>query len=187
MALTASSIEVVAIDRVKQPWLIPHLLRMPNSLFLIIARKMLDVDPLAKSSMSQDLERSTFSVAFFFFLLFFFFFFFFFPFFFFFLFLVYSQTPFAFTFLFPSEHETEIDFLQGEIIRAGRKVQFSTPINSAIYKLILDQQTARKGVCSCCSLCAFLDLSLSLFHSLPLRFFLQCFLFCLATPTNMLI
>merc|ERR1712107_139873 len=73
---------------------------MPDAVFFVVAKKMLDVDPTAKSSMFQDLER---------------------------------------------KQPTEIDFLQGEIIRTGRKAGVATPINSAVYKLIVERQDTREG------------------------------------------
>jgi 2-dehydropantoate 2-reductase len=39
------------------PFLIPFVLMLPNWLFKILARKMLAIDPLARSSMWDDLER----------------------------------------------------------------------------------------------------------------------------------
>ncbi|RTL72234.1 MAG: 2-dehydropantoate 2-reductase [Hyphomicrobiales bacterium] len=37
--------------------LVPHILRLPNALFLVIARGMLAIDPSARSSMWEDLTR----------------------------------------------------------------------------------------------------------------------------------
>ncbi|MBZ9656629.1 2-dehydropantoate 2-reductase [Phyllobacterium lublinensis] len=39
------------------PLLLPWILRLPNFLFRIIAKKMLNIDPRARSSMWEDLER----------------------------------------------------------------------------------------------------------------------------------
>lgn len=39
------------------PWLLPHVLSLPDPLFRVIARRMLTIDPLARSSMWEDLER----------------------------------------------------------------------------------------------------------------------------------
>ena len=39
------------------PRLVPHILRLPDALFQIIARRMLAIDPSARSSMWEDLER----------------------------------------------------------------------------------------------------------------------------------
>lgn len=39
------------------PKLVPLLLRLPNALFLHLAQRMLEVDPHARSSMSDDLEK----------------------------------------------------------------------------------------------------------------------------------
>jgi 2-dehydropantoate 2-reductase len=40
------------------PFLIPWILLLPNWLFKLIARQMIAIDPLARSSMSDDFERS---------------------------------------------------------------------------------------------------------------------------------
>lgn len=39
------------------PQLLPHILRLPDPLFRVLARRMLTIDPLARSSMWEDLER----------------------------------------------------------------------------------------------------------------------------------
>lgn len=39
------------------PRLLPHILRLPDPLFRVLARRMLSIDPLARSSMWEDLER----------------------------------------------------------------------------------------------------------------------------------
>lgn len=38
-------------------WLLPHLMRLPTPIFRVIAARMLDIDPLARSSMWEDLQR----------------------------------------------------------------------------------------------------------------------------------
>ena len=39
------------------PWVIPLILRLPDSLFRLVARRMLAIDPQARSSMWEDLLR----------------------------------------------------------------------------------------------------------------------------------
>jgi len=39
------------------PWMVVHLLRLPTWLFTRVARKMVDVDPTARSSMWEDLQK----------------------------------------------------------------------------------------------------------------------------------
>ncbi|NQY12573.1 MAG: 2-dehydropantoate 2-reductase [Henriciella sp.] len=39
------------------PGLLPHLMRLPTPIFRVIAARMLDIDPLARSSMWEDLQR----------------------------------------------------------------------------------------------------------------------------------
>lgn len=55
-ALRKAGIQPAALTKAP-PGLIPWLLLLPNWLFRIIARQMLAIDPLARSSMSDDLTR----------------------------------------------------------------------------------------------------------------------------------
>jgi len=43
------------------PGLLPHLMRLPTPIFRVIAARMLDIDPLARSSMWEDLQRGRFT------------------------------------------------------------------------------------------------------------------------------
>ncbi len=55
-ALKSAGIRPAKLARVP-PWLIPWILRLPDWLFRLVARRMLAIDPLARSSMWEDLER----------------------------------------------------------------------------------------------------------------------------------
>jgi 2-dehydropantoate 2-reductase len=55
-ALRASGIRAARIERVP-PGLIPIILRLPDAVFRVAARRMLAIDPQARSSMWEDLER----------------------------------------------------------------------------------------------------------------------------------
>jgi 2-dehydropantoate 2-reductase len=54
--LAAANIRAARIERVP-PRLIPTVLRLPNSIFRLVARRMLAIDPQARSSMWEDLQR----------------------------------------------------------------------------------------------------------------------------------
>jgi 2-dehydropantoate 2-reductase len=54
--LKASNIRAAPIERVP-PGLIPLILRLPDAVFRLAARRMLAIDPQARSSMWEDLER----------------------------------------------------------------------------------------------------------------------------------
>ena len=54
--LKASGIRPASIERVP-PGLIPFILRLPDPVFRVAARRMLAIDPQARSSMWEDLER----------------------------------------------------------------------------------------------------------------------------------
>lgn len=71
-------------------WL-PWALERPDFLFQRVANKMLAIDPLARSSMWEDLE---------------------------------------------AQRRTEIDYLNGEIVRLGHEVGLATPVNSKLVALI---------------------------------------------------
>ncbi|MEM9105564.1 MAG: 2-dehydropantoate 2-reductase [Pseudomonadota bacterium] len=54
--MSRSNIKPAAVGKV-QPWLIPHILRLPNWLFLRLAKSMLAMDASARSSMWDDLQK----------------------------------------------------------------------------------------------------------------------------------
>ncbi|MEP5571184.1 MAG: ketopantoate reductase C-terminal domain-containing protein, partial [Nitratireductor sp.] len=55
-AMKAAGIRPARIGRLR-PGLLPAVLRLPDPLFRRLARRMLAVDPAARSSMWEDLER----------------------------------------------------------------------------------------------------------------------------------
>jgi 2-dehydropantoate 2-reductase len=73
------------------PQIAPFIMRLPDWLFFRIAAGMVKIDPQARSSMWEDLQKG---------------------------------------------RKTEIDYLNGEIVKLGQALNFPTPINSAIIQLI---------------------------------------------------
>ncbi|MCY6380838.1 2-dehydropantoate 2-reductase [Hoeflea prorocentri] len=57
VATSKAGIRPAAIGRV-QPWLIPHILRLPDWLFMRVAQSMLAMDDKARSSMWDDLQKN---------------------------------------------------------------------------------------------------------------------------------
>ncbi|MCP4315344.1 MAG: 2-dehydropantoate 2-reductase [Hyphomicrobiales bacterium] len=55
-ATSRAGIRPAAIGKVR-PWLLPHILRLPNWLFLRLAKSMLAMDETARSSMWDDLQN----------------------------------------------------------------------------------------------------------------------------------
>ncbi|MEX3008881.1 2-dehydropantoate 2-reductase [Hoeflea sp. TYP-13] len=55
-ATSKAGIRPAPIGKVR-PWLIPHILRLPDWLFMRVARSMLAMDPSARSSMWDDLQN----------------------------------------------------------------------------------------------------------------------------------
>ena len=55
-AAQKSGISPAAVGKVK-PWLLPHILRLPDWLFHRIAKSLLAMDPTARSSMWDDLQK----------------------------------------------------------------------------------------------------------------------------------
>lgn len=78
-------------------WVIPHILRLPTPVFRLIAKQMISIDPEARSSMWEDIQRG---------------------------------------------RKTEIDELQGEIIRLGEKHGTETPINLKVRDQILELESS---------------------------------------------
>ena len=81
-------------------WLIPWVLRLPNWLFKLIARRMLAIDPLARSSMWDDLER---------------------------------------------KRETEIDFLNQQVVDLAHSVGLKAPVNQDVVLLVKEAEAAASG------------------------------------------
>jgi 2-dehydropantoate 2-reductase len=82
------------------PWLLPFILKLPNFLFKLIAKQMINIDPQAKSSMLDDFERGV---------------------------------------------PTEIDYLNGEIVRLGQKNKVDVSVNAKIYRKIKTQEEEQSG------------------------------------------
>jgi 2-dehydropantoate 2-reductase len=104
---TAEALAVLAAANVKpaqvgsvRPQLVPHILRLPDALFRILAAKMLSIDPAARSSMWEDLER---------------------------------------------RRPTEIDYLQGEILRLAHACCVAAPISERLTKMVKAAEAAGKG------------------------------------------
>ena len=82
------------------PALLPKVLRLPDWLFGLLARRMLAIDPEARSSMWDDLKRG---------------------------------------------RATEIDELQGAVIRLARQAGMPTPVNERVTALVRQAETERRG------------------------------------------
>jgi 2-dehydropantoate 2-reductase len=79
---------------------VPRILRLPNWLFRRVAASMLAIDPEARSSMWEDLER---------------------------------------------RRPTEIDHLQGAILRLAGKADVRVPLTKRIVRLVKEAEVARAG------------------------------------------
>lgn len=77
---------------------VPPLMALPDAVFRAVAKKLVAIDPNARSSMWEDLQRG---------------------------------------------RKTEVDFLNGEIVRLGAAVGVATPLNEKIVKLV--HQAERSG------------------------------------------
>jgi 2-dehydropantoate 2-reductase len=82
------------------PSLLPKVLRLPDWLFGILARRMLAIDPQARSSMWDDLKRG---------------------------------------------RPTEIDELQGAVIRLAKQAGIPTPLNERVTALVRQAEAAKRG------------------------------------------
>jgi 2-dehydropantoate 2-reductase len=77
------------------PGIVPIVLQLPNGLFFRVASSMIKIDPQARSSMWEDLQRG---------------------------------------------RETEIDYINGEIVALAKKNGLAAPINTAITVLLKEQE-----------------------------------------------
>lgn len=82
------------------PALLPTVLRLPDWLFGLLARRMLAIDPQARSSMWDDLKRG---------------------------------------------RPTEIDELQGAVIRLARQAGIPTPMNERVAALVRQAEAEKRG------------------------------------------
>lgn len=96
-AVTAAGIRP-KLDIVLPPALLPWVLTLPDAIFSLVARRMIQVDAQARSSMWDDLERG---------------------------------------------RTTEIDALNGEVVRLAERVGTAAPVNAAIVKLVNSAQGSR--------------------------------------------
>jgi 2-dehydropantoate 2-reductase len=97
--LKAAGIRPARIEGVP-PGAVPRILRLPNWLFRRVAASMLAIDPEARSSMWEDLER---------------------------------------------RRPTEIDYLQGAILRLAAKTGVRVPLTERIVRLVKEAEAARVG------------------------------------------
>jgi len=86
----AADIELHQYTKVKPQWL-PRILSLPNMLFTLLAKQMLDIDPKARSSMWQDIK---------------------------------------------AKRQTEVDFINGAVVKIGKKYGVKTPVNQSIVEQI---------------------------------------------------
>jgi 2-dehydropantoate 2-reductase len=98
--LARAGVKLVPLSPVLRPNVMPHILRMPNAVYLLLAQRALRIDPHAVSSMAQDLARG---------------------------------------------NETEIDFLNGEIVRLATALKAEVPLNRAVVDLVHRVEAERKG------------------------------------------
>lgn len=97
--LNAAGIRPARLEGV-HPWLAAFAMRLRNPLFKLLARRVLAVDPEARSSMWEDLQAG---------------------------------------------RPTEIDYIQGEIVRLAENHRRSAPLNKRVMQLIKDAERAGKG------------------------------------------
>lgn len=83
------------IDAPLPPSLVPALMSLPNGIFNMVAKKIVSIDPNARSSMWEDLQRG---------------------------------------------RKTEVDLLNGEIVRLGAQLDVPTPINQRIVDLVKEAE-----------------------------------------------
>jgi len=83
------------IDAPLPPSLVPALMELPDAIFRIAAKRIVAIDPNARSSMWEDLQRG---------------------------------------------RKTEVDLLNGEIVRLGAQLDVPTPINQRIVDLVKEAE-----------------------------------------------
>jgi 2-dehydropantoate 2-reductase len=98
-AMRAAGMKPVKIGKLS-PTLAPLALSLPNFLFFRAAAAMVKIDPTARSSMWEDLER---------------------------------------------HRHTEVEYLNGEIVRLGQMHGVATPLNERVRALIHEAERAQRG------------------------------------------
>lgn len=96
---TAAGIRLRGVGRM-MPNVAPVALRLPDPIFSIVARPMLKVDPHARSSMWEDLER---------------------------------------------RRPTEVDELNGAVVRLGERFGVPTPVNAKLVRLVKEAEARGEG------------------------------------------
>lgn len=97
--LAAAGLEPAAVGRMR-PKLAPWILPLPDPLFRLLAAPMIRIDPSARSSMADDLERG---------------------------------------------RPTEVDDINGEVVRLGARVGVATPVNAHLVDLVHEAEAAASG------------------------------------------
>ncbi len=97
--LKAEGIAPVSPTPLPLSW-VPHLLRLPDALFALVLARVMKIDPQARSSMYDDLQRG---------------------------------------------RRTEIDFLQGEIIKMAERRGLEVPLSRRVLALIKDAEARGMG------------------------------------------
>lgn len=77
-----------------------RIMSLPNFIFKLVAKKMLTIDPEARSSMWEDLEN---------------------------------------------HRPVEVDYISGEIVKLGKRVNIATPMNERLIRLVKQAQQAGQG------------------------------------------
>jgi 2-dehydropantoate 2-reductase len=83
------------IDAPLPPSLVPALMELPDAIFRLASKRIVSIDPNARSSMWEDLQRG---------------------------------------------RKTEVDLLNGEIVRLGAQLDVPTPINQRIVDLVKEAE-----------------------------------------------
>ena len=99
LRIAASFITIVPVTSPLPPPLLPFVLRLPDGLFRVLAARMLKIDPQARSSMWEDLERG---------------------------------------------RPTEVDVINGEVVRLAQSHHVGAPVNARLVELIHAAEQARR-------------------------------------------
>jgi 2-dehydropantoate 2-reductase len=109
LALLASKRQRVAKLTPLPPSWMPRALELPDGVFRVLAKKMIAIDPHARSSMWDDFE---------------------------------------------AKRPTEIDYLQGEVVRLAREIGGQAPVNAALVDLVRAAEAGGKRAFSSADLAA---------------------------------